>query len=110
MAKNSGIELEQVMEKEACIAYLEELIKCLRAGKLVIEQGGQVVSMSPPEVIDIEISAKRKEKKEKFALNLSWSKELHQETAAPITISQEEPETDDDAPQASDEGSSTFKL
>ncbi len=89
MSKNK-IEVKQIMETTEVIAYLEELLSCFKAGKIVVERGPDMISMDLPGTVKVEIGAKQKEDKGGFSLELEWKSETP-ETLEPMKISQCEP-------------------
>lgn len=88
---DQSIELKKVMELTHVVDYLEALVEGLKAGKVVVEKGGKYISLNPPSVMEVEIEAKQKKEKAKFALELSWKSGADQSVQEAITISSEEP-------------------
>ena len=88
-----SIELKKVMELPNVVEYLEALVEGLKAGKVVVEKGGKYISLNPPSVMEVEIEAKQKKDKAKFALELSWKSGTIQSVQEAIKISSEEPAT-----------------
>jgi amphi-Trp domain-containing protein len=85
------IHFEKEMKTAEVISYLEALIKSLKEGKVVIEQGGQFVSLTPGEIIDFEMEARQKSDKERLSLEFNWcGKSIETEPEA-LKISSEEP-------------------
>ena len=70
------------------VAYLEDLLKSLKAGTVVVESGGDHVTMKPGDNVVIEVEAKVKKGKQKFGLEIGWT----DGTAGDLTISDTEPE------------------
>lgn len=71
MGKND-LEFKVVGTNEQLADYLENLASGLRKSTLYIEQGSQAVTLTPSEELTMELSAKRKEEKQKLSLKLSW--------------------------------------
>jgi len=67
------IEFKTLVDKDEAIAYLEKLVQCLKAGKVVIERGGNFISISPEEKISFELECSQKKDKEKISFELSWN-------------------------------------
>lgn len=67
------IEFKTLVDKDEAIAYLEKLVQCLKAGKIVIERGENFVSISPEEKISFELECSQKKDKEKISFELSWN-------------------------------------
>lgn len=70
------------------VAYLEDLLKSLKAGTIVVESGGDHVTMKPGDNVVIEVEAKVKKGKQKFGLEIGWT----DGAAGDLTISDTEPE------------------
>jgi len=87
------IHFEKEMKTAEVISYLEALIKSLKEGKLVIEQGEQFVSLTPSEMIDFEMEARQKSDKEKLSLEFSWCGRSIEAEPEALKISSEEPES-----------------
>ncbi|OQX19137.1 MAG: hypothetical protein BWK80_37290 [Desulfobacteraceae bacterium IS3] len=86
------ISFEKTMKNSELISYLEAIVKSLKEGKIVIEQGGQFVSLTPGEMITVEMETKQKKDKERLALEFSWKAGLvieHDEES--VKISSEAP-------------------
>ncbi|WP_022661567.1 amphi-Trp domain-containing protein [Paucidesulfovibrio longus] len=89
MDKNK-IEVKQVMAYEDALGYLEALVKGFREGRIVVRRGEEFLTLTPPENVEIEVSAKQKKNKEKFSLELSWL--AYEDEGEPLVISDKEPE------------------
>lgn len=66
------LEIEQYVETKEAIKYLEDLVKGLKSGTIVIQHGEESVTLTPPDMIELEVEAKQKKDKSKFVLELSW--------------------------------------
>ncbi len=89
--KENKISHRQLIKKEDAIAYLENMAGSLKSGKIVIERNGQYVSMTTPELMNMEISAKEKKDKNELSIEFSWRKEPFVPDIAPLNITSEEP-------------------
>jgi amphi-Trp domain-containing protein len=89
MDKNK-IEVKQVMAYEDALGYLEALVKSFREGRIVVRKGEEFLTLTPPESVEIEVSAKQKKNKEKFSLELSWL--AYEEDGEALIITDKEPE------------------
>lgn len=67
------VELEEKMEKDRAINYLEKLIEGLKAETLCIQSGDDLVTLKPPSSICFSLEAVTKKDKEKLKIELSWS-------------------------------------
>lgn len=81
------ISVKMHLPYEEAVSYLEDLLKSLKAGTVVVESGGDHVTMKPAGNVAVEIEAKVKKDKQKFGLEIEWT------DAAPgdLTISDTEP-------------------
>ncbi len=86
--ETNKVELKQIQTSSEVITYLEGLLKGFKAGKIVIQQGDDFVSLVPAEQVEVEVEAKKKKNKEKFSLELSWHAAASSE---PVTITTKEP-------------------
>jgi amphi-Trp domain-containing protein len=90
--KENKINHQQHMKRDDLVTYLEDLIKSMKAGKIVIERNGQFVSLSPPNNVNLEIQAKTKKEKGEISIEISWRQEVEEPVKAPLSISSVEPE------------------
>lgn len=66
------IELKAVMNIAQVTEYLSGLIKGLKAGTVVVEQGDDRLALYVADVVEVEIEARTKKDKAKFSLEVSW--------------------------------------
>jgi len=76
-AEKKQIEFEGTMELEKAIAYLEEMLQCIKQGMVSVECGEQRLTLKPSPVIQFELEAKQKKDKETLSVELSWKDGLH---------------------------------
>lgn len=86
----SKIAMKQVLAYNDAVGYLEALLKSFREGRIVVRKGEEFVTLTPPENVEIEVSAKQKKDKEKFSLELSWT--CVEEGGEPLVITDKLPE------------------
>lgn len=85
------VTMERMMETNEAAAYLEDLAKSIRAGKIVVEHGPNHVILIPPKIVEVEVEARTKKDKQKFELELSWTTAVPEtEDEEPLKISSEE--------------------
>ena len=97
------ISVKANMELGQVVDYLEALISSLKSGKVYMEQGGKVVTLTPTDDMDVEIEAGEKKGKQKFSLELVWRKRAVTTGDVGLTISATMPETVDiDEPEISE--------
>lgn len=89
--KESKISHRQLIKKEDAIVYLENMITSLKSGKIVIERNGQFVSLSTPDLMSMELTAKEKKDKNELSIEFSWRKEPFVPDIAQLNISSDEP-------------------
>lgn len=82
------IGMKKVMAFSEAADYLADLHKHFKEGKIVIIQGEEHVVMTPPEQVMVEIEAKQKKGKKKFAMEISWA----EPEGGDLTITDKEPE------------------
>ncbi|GFM37839.1 amphi-Trp domain-containing protein [Desulfovibrio psychrotolerans] len=85
MEKNK-ISVTQQLAFADAVAYLEALVQSLKAGRVVVEQGGEQVVLTTPEHLEVTVEARTKKDRQKFALELEWYSAPAVESAA-VTIS-----------------------
>jgi XXXCH domain-containing protein len=69
------LELKKKLDAENTAAYLEELATGIRQGEISIEQGTEILQLSPSQDFSLEVKTKVKKEKVKFGLTLSWTVE-----------------------------------
>jgi amphi-Trp domain-containing protein len=70
------------------IAYLKDFVKSLESGKIVLESGGEHVTLTPTENVHVKIEAKAKKDKQKLSFEISWCEPAE----ADLRIGDKEPE------------------
>jgi amphi-Trp domain-containing protein len=73
------VELNSEATLEKAVEYLESIIAGLKKGKVFIQQGDEVVELTPNKTVSIEVEAKQKKHGEKVSFKLSWKKECAEE-------------------------------
>ena len=86
MGKNN-IELKRTVDINEVISYLEALVDSFKKGRIVVAQGGKSLEFNPPGVLTLEIEAKQKKEKGKFAFELSWKTPEPEQDPQDIRIS-----------------------
>ena len=79
------------MELTQVVSYLEALIASLNDGKVYIEQGSNVIALTPTDSVDVEIEATEKKGKQKFSLELVWRKKSSSPQDVGLKISSTKP-------------------
>jgi amphi-Trp domain-containing protein len=74
MGEKRELKVERDMSLAELTEYLQELVNALRAGKLYVEHGSKVLSLLPAEKVKLEIEARQKKDKEKFGLEVTWTR------------------------------------
>lgn len=72
MAKNE-LCIRGRMELRTVIAYLEDLVASLKAGRVCVEQGEKSIVLQPQPLVTVEIEAEKRGSKESLEIELSWS-------------------------------------
>ncbi len=91
------VSLKGTVALKDAVEHLENLVACLKAGKVCIQNCADHVTLEPQKQIKLEVSAGQKESKESLSLKLSWHKDASEDNGLALRISTEEP------PQAEDE-------
>ena len=89
----SKVEAKSNVTLQQAVRYLEDLVKTLKAGKLVVQNDGEFVTLDPTDPLELELKAARKDDKQKFELRLSWRAPAAPVAPSALTISSEEPPT-----------------
>lgn len=66
------IEIEETMTKEQAADFFRMLAYGLQSGSLELKNGEETMTLSPTDMISVEIEAKQKKDKSKFSLEMSW--------------------------------------
>jgi len=85
------INVKTALKQETAVSYLEELVKSIKTGKLVVQQDSDFVSLTPAKTMELEVSASQKKGKEKLTFELTWLTEIAAESDARLLISSKEP-------------------
>ena len=70
--ETNKVMLKQNLAIKEVIIYLEDLVKSLKDGKVVVQQEESYVDLNLPETASVVVEAKNKKGKAKFSLELSW--------------------------------------
>ena len=85
------IRAESLMSNEQAVAYLEDIVGSLKAGKIHLEHGENAITLNPPDTVLIQLKAKRKADKESISLKIGWRRQVAPDDAqADIRISSDE--------------------
>ncbi len=66
------LKIEGMVSRNQAISRLEEILESLRSGSVHFQFGDEGLTLTPPDVMDLELKASKKKKEEKIALVLSW--------------------------------------
>jgi amphi-Trp domain-containing protein len=67
-----AVNLKGRLEREKVISYLEDLVSCMRAGTVSIQDESQSIVLKPHDVVELEIRASHKDHKESISIDLAW--------------------------------------
>ena len=73
------ISVKGVRKLDEAAAYLEAFARSLRSGRILVEQGGESLTLCPPEALEVDVQARSKKGKQKFSLELCWTESEHGE-------------------------------
>jgi amphi-Trp domain-containing protein len=81
--KKKSVSMERVMTLKDVIQFLENLTAGFAAGRVVVEEDSQQVSLNPLEPVKVEVEAKQKKDKGKISIEIGWRlpKPIMDETA-----------------------------
>ncbi|MBU0481307.1 MAG: amphi-Trp domain-containing protein [Proteobacteria bacterium] len=96
--ETNKVSLKQLMEIKEAVKYLEDLIKSINDGKIVVQQGDDYVDLQTPKTINVKVEAKSKKDKSKFSIELSWRNAPDSEES--VTITSKKPAAPKSAPPA----------
>jgi len=66
--------IKATMERTQAIAYLEDVLKSLKAKKFTVANGAESLSLEPGPTVRFEFEAVQKDDKESISLRISWRK------------------------------------
>ncbi|GEM_PF-462926 len=89
------LEVKLSLSYKEAIAYIEDLLKSLNSGKIIVQKDDDFVAMSPPEQVMVELGAKVKKGKHKFSFEMAWAA---LESGGCVKITDKEPEARPDVP------------
>lgn len=67
------INVKLSLSYEEATTYLEDLLKSLKSGKIVVQNEEEFVSLEPGERVNVKLSAKVKKDTNKFEFEMSWA-------------------------------------
>lgn len=66
------IEIEKTLPKEQVADFFRQLAEELKNGSVEIKDETETLTLTPPNMISVEISAKQKKDKSKLTIEMSW--------------------------------------
>jgi amphi-Trp domain-containing protein len=70
--KKKKIEIDELMSRERVAEYLQTIAAGLRQGSIELNDDEETLTLTPPDILAVEIGGKQKKDKSKFSLELSW--------------------------------------
>lgn len=70
--EKKAIEIEETMNREQVATFFRMLANGLQSGTLDLKNDKESLTLSPSDMISVEIGAKQKKDKSKFSLEMSW--------------------------------------
>lgn len=95
--------VKAAMELPKAVSYLDDLVTSLKAGSITVANDDQELSLTPEEIVKVEVKATQKAEKESFCIELSWRKPAEVAPEVDLKISPSEAATED-APDTPDSG------
>ncbi len=110
MEKKSVV-INERMESDQVVAFLEDLVESLRAGTICIQHGDDLVTLKPGSHVSMELEAAVKKGKEKLSLEMAWmaleenedKKEFRILSSEPAAVEVEEVDEEDYEEEDEDE-------
>ncbi|MBD3237024.1 MAG: amphi-Trp domain-containing protein [Candidatus Eisenbacteria bacterium] len=88
--KSTKVSVKQELSIEKAAEYLSQLSDSLKERKIVVAQGEEFVTLNPPDTVHVKVSAKTKEHKQEFSMELVWAPGDSEEQPV-LRIGSEEP-------------------
>jgi amphi-Trp domain-containing protein len=85
------VSLKGTVALKDVVDHLENLVACLKAGKVCIQNCNDHVTLEPQDLIKFEVSAGQRESKESLSLKLTWHKDVPDDNKLELRITTEEP-------------------
>lgn len=95
--RKKEVNLKGVVDLKDAIAHLENLIACLKAGKVCFQNCEDHVALAPGQQVKLEVSASQREAKESFTIKLAWHKAESECESLKLRITEEEPPQEEPA-------------
>jgi len=70
--KKKKIEIEEFMTREKVADFFHRLAAGLQSGSIEIRDDEERLTVSPPDILSVEIGAKQKKDKFKISMEVSW--------------------------------------
>ena len=70
--EQTKIKYKRRMEREEAVSYFTSLISGLKKGSVQFKQGKDTVVLTPSDLVDVDIKALTKGKREKVTFEISW--------------------------------------
>jgi len=66
------VEMKASTDLEGVIGFLEDLTTSLKAGKVYVQHGSDIVTLKPNKNVQVAVRAYQREHKEKLQIELTW--------------------------------------
>ncbi len=84
---DNAIGYKRMVDVSEAVSYLEALAQSIRDGRIVVAHGEKTLDLEPPSAVVLEIEAKQKKDKTKFAFEIAWKHEAEKDAGEPFKIS-----------------------
>lgn len=78
------LKTEAVVERGEALTFIRTILNSVEKGGLVFQQDGESFSLEIPDLVSLEIEAKKKEGKQKLEIEISWKDDM--EKGDPLNI------------------------
>jgi amphi-Trp domain-containing protein len=71
--RKEEVNLKAVVDLNQAVAHAQDLVDSIKKGNILVEQGTEVMTLTPPDQVKLKVKAVRKGSKEKLKLEISWN-------------------------------------
>ena len=86
------IEVEGAIELKRAVDYLEQILRSIKEGSILVRYGDQHLKLTPGPVVQFEFEAKQEKDKQELSFELTWKDGLQAEEDFGLLLSSQEQE------------------
>jgi amphi-Trp domain-containing protein len=72
MGNKAEVRYKSTLDSSAAIACIENILACIKAGRLSVEAGDQSVILTPVDHTTLKVQAEQREDRESITIELIW--------------------------------------